>query len=397
MIERTMLKPLKKRAAQFKAVLITGPRQSGKTTLAKKAFPTKPYVSLENPDEHRAATDDPRSFLARFPDGAVLDEAQRVPELFAYLQQILDESRKKGFFIITGSQHLGLTKTVNQSLAGRVATLELMPFTYQELDRGGYASNKLGDTLFAGSYPPVFDQAIEPVAWYNSYIESYLERDVRQILNVRDLIAFRRFISLCSGNIGQLFNASRIGSDCGMASVTVAQWLSVLEGTYITFRLQPYFRNFRKRMVKTPKLYFWDTGLAIRLLGIQTPEQLTTHPLRGALFENWVVSERLKTRLNLGEKPNVYFWRDSSGLEVDLLEENTDGILQATEIKSGATFTSEWTKNLLRWKPPAVEDGINTDLRVVYGGKKDFSFQGCGIVSWRNLQFSHDAKVVAKQ
>ena len=383
MIKRTLLPVLKARAAQFKAVLLTGPRQSGKTTLARTAFPKKPYVSLENPDERLAATADPRSFLARYPKGAVLDEAQRVPDLFAYLQQILDESREKGLFVITGSQHLGLTQTVNQSLAGRVALLELLPFTYHELQAGHYASDRLEAALFNGAYPPVFDQALDPVAWYNSYIESYLERDVRQILNVRDLIAFRRFIALCAGNVGQLFNASRLGADCGMASVTAAQWLSVLEGTYIAFRLQPYFKNYRKRVVKTPKLYFWDTGLAVRLLGIQSAEQLVAHPLRGALFENWVISERLKSRCNLGERANLFFWRDNSGLEVDLLED-VAGRVRATEVKSGATFAAEWAERLSTWQKLAAEDAEH-DARVVYGGEKSFTFKGCDVVSWREL------------
>lgn len=383
MIRRDLLAVLKVRAAQFKAVLLTGPRQSGKTTLARAAFPQKLYVSLENPDERMAAASDPRSFLARFPQGAVLDEAQRVPDLFAYLQQILDESREKGLFVITGSQHLGLTQTVNQSLAGRVAMLELLPFTYRELRTGRYASSRLETALFTGAYPPVFDQALDPVAWYNSYIESYLERDVRQILNVRDLITFRRYIALCAGNVGQLFNASRLGADCGMSSVTTAQWLSVLEGTYIAFRLQPYFKNFRKRVVKTPKLYFWDTGLAIRLLGIQSAEQLVTHPLRGALFENWVVSERLKACCHLGQRPNLYFWRDNAGLEVDLLEEVAGGLL-ATEVKSGATFSADWTQSLSKWQALAASDA-ETDARVVYGGEKSFTFKGCDVVSWREL------------
>lgn len=384
MVKRELLSVLKARAAQFKAVLLTGPRQSGKTTLARSAFPKKPYVSLENPDERMAATADPRSFLARFPKGAILDEAQRVPDLFAYLQQILDESREKGLFVITGSQHLGLTQTVSQSLAGRVAILELLPFTYRELRSGRYASGQLETALFTGAYPPVFDQALDPVAWYNSYIESYLERDVRQILNVRDLIAFRRFIALCAGNVGQLFNASRLGADCGMSSVTTAQWVSVLEGTYIAFRLQPYFKNFRKRVVKTPKLYFWDTGLAVRLLGIQSAEQLATHPLRGALFENWVVGERLKERCHIGERPNLYFWRDNAGLEVDLLEE-VAGRLRATEVKSGATFTTEWTERLSKWQALAAADA-EPSARVVYGGERSFAFKGCEVVSWRELE-----------
>lgn len=381
MVKREMLAALTARAAQFKAVLLTGPRQSGKTTLARAAFPHKPYVSLENPDERMAAMADPRSFLARFPKGAILDEAQRVPDLFAYLQQILDESPERGLFIITGSQHLGLTRTVSQSLAGRVATLELLPFTYGELRAGGYASERLETALFMGGYPPVFDRALDPVAWHNSYIESYLERDVRQILNVRDLIAFRRFVALCAGNIGQLFNASRLGADCGMASVTAAQWLSVLEGTYIAFRLQPYFKNYRKRLVKTPKLYFWDTGLAVRLLGIQTAQQLIAHPLRGAIFENWAISERLKSGIHLGARPSLYFWRDSAGLEIDLIEDAA-GRLRAIEVKSGATFTTEWTDNLRKWRALAAEEGDPDDY-VLYGGDKSFAFKGCNVVSWR--------------
>jgi len=369
-------------AKQYKAVLITGPRQSGKTTLARHEFPDKPYVSFENPDTRMLASQDPRSFLSRYPDGAVFDEAQRVPDLFSYLQQLLDESPQKGKFVITGSQHLSLSQAVNQSLSGRVAVLELLPFSYGELSHGNLSTDNLLETLFNGAYPPVFDQHLDVIPWFNNYIDTYIERDVRQILNVRDTIPFRRFVALCAGNAGQLFNATRLAGDCGIASVTAAQWLSVLEGTYLTFRLQPYANNFRKKTVKTPKVYFWDTGLMVRLLGLQTPEQLATHPLRGAVFENWVVSETMKAACNQGERPRLYFWRDSAGLEIDLIQERT-GALSAVEIKSGATFSPDWTASLNKWAALAASGNLTTTQTVIYGGDERYTFKGVTVRPWK--------------
>ncbi|MDR2863760.1 MAG: ATP-binding protein [Puniceicoccales bacterium] len=391
MISRTLQAVLRQRASSYKAVLLTGPRQSGKTTLARATFPEKPYLSFENPDTRAIATADPRSFLARFGDGAIFDEVQRVPELFSYLQQILDESPATGRFILTGSQHLALSQNASQSLAGRVAILQLLPFSRKEMLSGGIASTSLAETLFNGSYPPVFDQKLPSGEWFDNYIATYLERDVRQIINVRDLAAFQRFLGLCAGNTGQLFNASRLSADCGVASVTVSQWLSVLESSYLIFRLQPYHGNFRKRLVKTPKLYFWDTGLAVRLLGIQTPEQLHTHPLRGSLFENWVIADAMKTISHSGQRPQFYFWRDSAGLEVDLLQDIGGGALEATEIKSGATFTPDWTTGLLKWselartaapQSPEPSPEKAPALHLVYGGAETFDFKNIRIRSW---------------
>ena len=347
------------------------------------AFPDKPYVSLENPDERLSAINDPRSFLARFPNGAILDEAQRAPDLFSYVQQILDESDEQGLFIFTGSQHLGLTRAVNQSLAGRVAPVELLPFTHNELLRGEYAADNLETAVFCGGYPAIFDQYLPPEVWHNSYIQSYIERDVREILNVRHLITFQQFMALCAGNVGQLFNASRIGADCGIASVTAAQWLSVLEGTYLSFRLAPWFTNFRKRVVKTPKLYFWDTGLVARLLGIQNPQQLRTHPLRGAIFENWVISEYLKKQLHRGRRTNAYFWRDSGGLERDLVVEKA-AKLTAIEIKSGATFATDWVDNLTKWQA-LVGPSHEVEGLVIYGGHQGFTFKGTQFIPWNTI------------
>ena len=328
------------------------------------------------------ASQDPRSFLSRYPDGDVFDEAQRVPDLFSYLQQLLDESPKKGKFIITGSQHLGLSQAVNQSLSGRVAVLELLTFSYAELSHGNLSTDNLLETLFTGAYPPVFDQHLDVIPWFNNYIDTYIERDVRQILNVRDTIPFRRFVALCAGNAGQLFNATRLAGDCGIVSVTAAQWLSVLEGTYLTFRLQPYANNFRKKTVKTPKVYFWDTGLMVRLLGLQTPEQLATHPLRGAVFENWVVSETMKAACNHGERPRLYFWRDSAGLEIDLIQEQT-GALSAVEIKSGATFSPDWIASLNKWAALAASGNLTTTQTVIYGGNEHYTFKGVTVRPWK--------------
>jgi uncharacterized protein len=381
MIRRNIQPLLESMARQFKAVVITGPRQSGKTTLAKMVFADKKYVSLEAPDERERAVRDPRLFLSRFPDGGVLDEIQRAPELLSYLQGELDAQREPGRFILTGSQNLGMMEQVSQSLAGRAGILHLLPFTLDELERGGYGPAGLDEVLVRSAYPPVFDQGIEPRLWLDAYITTYVERDVRQIVNVKDTALFQRFVSICAGNTGQLFNSSRISNDCGINHGTAASWLSILEASFIAFRLAPHHRSFRKRLVKTPKLYFWDVGLAARLLGIESAEQLTTHPLRGSLFENWVIVELLKGRFNRGRKNNFTFWRNNTGLEVDLIAEQSLK-LRPIEIKSGATLSRDWLSGLRKWLSLAEDSAIEPTL--VYGGDTDWREDDVSIIPWRN-------------
>lgn len=378
MIDRSIEPVLRQMAAQFKAVAVTGPRQSGKTTLAQKVFPEKPYVSLEAPDQRTRAIRDPRQFLSRFPDGCVLDEVQRAPELFSYLQGRLDASPRAGQFILTGSQQFGMMAQISQTLAGRVGLLKLLPFSLGELPDA--ASTRLNEILWNGAYPPIFDQGIDPAFWYDGYIATYVERDVRQILQIQDTHLFQRFLALCAGNIGQLFNASRIGNDCGLNHGTVSKWLSVLEASYVAFRLQPHHKNFRKRLVKTPKIYFYDLGLAIRLLGIETPRQLDTHPLRGALFENWVILEQLKNRYNRGLRNNLYFWRNNTGQEIDLLMDQ-GGQLTPIEIKSGQTFARDWLKGLQKWLLLAGKEAQSPT--VVYAGEENWNEDGIQILPWR--------------
>jgi len=379
MIQREITPVLRKMADQFKAVAITGPRQSGKTTLCQLVFPDKPYVSLETPDERMRALRDPRQFLSRFPDGCILDEIQRAPELFSYLQGILDANKKPGQFILTGSQQFGMMAQISQTLAGRIGILKLLPFSSSALT----PKNDLNTTLWKGGYPPIFDPGIDPVYWYDAYISTYVERDVRQILQVQDINLFQRFLALCAGNIGQLFNASRIGSDCGLNHGTVSKWLSVLEASYVAFRLQPHHLNFRKRLVKTPKIYFYDVGLAIRLLGIETAEQLHTHPFRGSLFENWVIVEMLKKRYNRGLRNNLSFWRNNTGQEIDLLAE-TAGKLTPIEIKSGQTFASDWLNGMHKWLLLAGEHVSNPTL--FYGGEQNWKEGDTHIRSWQSIR-----------
>ena len=380
MIDRTIEPTILKMAGQFKAVAVTGPRQSGKTTLCRKVFPDKPYVSLETPDERSRAIRDPRQFLSRFPDGCILDEVQRAPEIFSYLQGVVDASSKAGQFILTGSQQFGMMEQISQTLAGRIGLLRLLPFSFNERPGGRQAS--LNDVRWQGAYPPIFDQGIDPSFWYDAYISTYVERDVRQILQVQDTHLFQRFLALCAGNIGQLFNASRLGSDCGLNHGTVSKWLSVLETSYVAFRLQPHHANFRKRLVKTPKIYFYDVGLAIRLLGIENARQLDTHPLRGALFENWVILEILKARFNRGSRNNLSFWRSNTGHEIDLLMES-GGQLMPVEIKSGQTFTNEWLRGLHKWLEFAGNDACQPSL--IYGGEDHWDEGGIQIHSWRDV------------
>jgi uncharacterized protein len=370
-------------AAQFRIVAIVGPRQSGKTTLARSVFKDKAYVNLEEMDTRRLAQDDPRGFLKHYRDGAVIDEAQRCPELFSYLQVDVDETPARGRFILTGSQHFTLLESVSQSLAGRVGFVRLLPFSMIELGRAGLTPSTFQAAIFNGCYPPVHDAHASPRRWYDAYVTTYIERDVRQIVNVKNMSAFQRFIQLCAGNIGQLLNLTRIGADCGIDQKTAAAWINVLEASFILFRLPPHFRNFRKRLVKTPKLYFYDTGLACRLLGIESPSTLLRHHMRGPLFENWIITEWYKYRWNKGEDANAFFWRNSAGLEVDLLVDRADRLFPV-EMKSGATLAQDWFVELAKWRELAGDGAERPGL--VYGGDERRRQGETEVYSWKNLE-----------
>lgn len=360
MIPRKAEHEIKALAAQFKAVAVVGPRQSGKTTLVRSVFGHKPYVNLENPDIRRYAMEDPRGFLSNYQQGAIIDEAQRVPELFSYLQQILDETASHGLFIITGSNNFLLQESISQSLAGRVGYLYLLPLSLDEIGDKESNSNTL---LFKGGYPALYNEETNPAKWYVNYISTYVERDVRLLKNITDLVAFERFLRLCAGRIGQLLNMSSLAVEVGVDVKTIGSWISVLETSFIVFRLQPYHENYNKRVVKMPKLYFYDTGLAVALLGVENVGQLALHPFRGSLFENMIVIDFLKRRYNAGKSNNLFFWRDNVGNEVDLIlaEGNTRIPI---EIKSGQTVTSDYMKGILFWnKMTQTEGGF-----VVFGG-----------------------------
>jgi len=369
-------------AREFKIVAVVGPRQSGKTTLARAVFSTKRYVGLEEPDNLQFAREDPRRFLDQYPKGAVIDEAQRCPDLFSYLQGIVDERSNSGQFILTGSQHFGLMESITQSLAGRVGFLRLLPFSLNELQSANCAPGSVDLMLFKGGYPPLYDQPVVPERWLDAYITTYVERDVRQLINVRDLSAFQLFMRLCAANVGQMLNASRLGGDVGIDQKTVRAWIGLLESSFIAFRLQPHFRNFRKRLVKTPKLYFYDTALAARLLGIESPEQLVTHPLRGALFENWVVAELLKGRGARGKSDNLFFWRSHIGHEIDVLADRGD-LLLPIEIKAGTTIASDWFAGLQKWLDLA--GSVAGQPTLVYGGRARQSRRGINVLPWNEI------------
>ena len=365
MIEREITSCLKELFKQYPFVTVTGPRQSGKTTLCRAAFPHLAYVNLEAPDEREFAETDPRRFLARLGDGAVLDEIQRVPALLSYLQVLADEAGRNGLFVLTGSGQFQLTGAVGQSLAGRTALLRLLPFSLAERRRAG-VSGEVDDILYSGFYPRIHDQGLEPRQALGDYFETYVERDVRRIGEIRNLSSFRRFVRLCAGRVGGIVNLSALAADAGVSHTTARQWLTILEASYIVFLLPPFFANVRKRLVKSPKLYFHDVGLASHLIGVEHAGQLGTHPLRGALFENAVVAEVLKHRFNRGRRSNLSFFRDVRGLECDLLYENGDGV-GAIEIKSGATLASGWFEAFRR-----VEKALPRIMgrAVVYGGAK---------------------------
>ena len=380
MIPRTASSTLQRLSLGFPVLALTGPRQSGKTTLARAAFPDKAYVTLENPDEREFAESDPRRFLERFSEGAVLDEIQRCPALFSWLQGWVDQRQRMADFILTGSQQFGLMAGVTQSLAGRLGRIELLPLSASELNGSGQLPDSLDQWLWQGGYPALYDRPLSPMDWFTSYVATYLERDVRQLLAVGDLLRFQRFIRLCAARSGQLLNLTALGADCGISANTARSWLSVLEASYLVIRIAPYHRNFGKRLVKTPKLYFLDTGLMAWLLGIRDPDSLGIHPARGALFETWVVSEWIKRRFNAGQPVDLYFWRDSAGLEIDLVHETPAG-LQAVEIKSGATFASDWPNTPLKWRKLAGNDALPP--HIIFGGEGSYTRQDCAVIGWR--------------
>lgn len=382
MIPRAAAPTLERLARGFPVVALTGPRQSGKTTLAKSVFSEKAYVSLENPDEREFALQDPKRFLQRFSNGAVLDEVQRCPQLLSWLQGWVDERGIMGDFVLTGSAQFDLIAGITQTLAGRVGRVELLPLSAAELVAAHQAPPNLHAAMFQGAYPALYAREVSPQDWIANYIATYLERDVRQLLAVRDLGQFQTFVKMCAARTGQLLNLTSLGADCGISSVTAKQWLSVLESSYIVTLLQPHHRNFGKRLVKAPKLYFCDVGLAAWLLGIRDAATLETHAARGALFETYVITELLKQRFNAGQPRDLYFWRDSTGNKVDVLIETAQG-LQAVEIKSGSTFASDWTSSLKKWKQFAGDEAIEPSL--VYGGTASYARDGVQVWGWQNV------------
>ncbi len=385
MLARDAEKTLIRLAKSFPVVAITGPRQAGKTTLAKAVFKSKPYVSLENPDEREFAQNDPKRFLARFSNGAVLDEVQRCPSLLSWLQGVVDERGGMGDFVLTGSAQFDLIEGITQTLAGRVGRVELLPLSSRELKAANQLPNSLSQMLIQGGYPALYDRKITTQDWFSNYVATYVERDVRQLISVRNLSQFQTFLKMCASRTGQLINLTSLGADCGISAVTAKQWLSVLETSYIVTLLRPHHSNFGKRLVKTPKIYFLDSGLAAWLMGIRSAETLETHAARGALFESWVVSELYKKRLNAGLPIDLFFWRDNTGNEVDLIVENEKG-LQPIEIKSGSTYASDWSQGLKKWQSLAQNSSL--EPAILYGGESNFEREGLKVWGWRDVAFA---------
>lgn len=395
MIRRTLENKLKQAAQQYPIVTVTGPRQSGKTTLVRSVFHHYDYVSLEEPDQRDFALEDPRGFLGQFKTHAVLDEVQRAPDLFSYMQTVVDEEDRPGRFILTSSQNFLLLKTIRQTLAGRCSVLHLFPFSRGELYGGRPLKlTELGQTvssrkdrpatdlmrcLFAGFYPRIHDKGLEPQDWLKNYYQTYLERDVRDIVNVGDLEAFRRFVGLCAGRNSQLLNLSSLAIDCGITHTTARRWISILETSFVVVLLRPHYRNFNKRLIKSPKLYFIDTGLLCYLLRIRSPEELFLHSARGAVFESFVISELHKRALHLGEDPDLYFWRDSAGHEVDIIIDRGDKQIPL-EIKSGETVAKDFFKGIVYWRGLAGD--AEAPVAIVYGGQRTFRQKGIVVYSW---------------
>lgn len=345
LINRHLGTVLKKVASTMPVIAITGPRQSGKTTLVRNIFEEHIYANLENPETRQYAKDNPAQFLSQHKKGLIIDEAQHLPELFSYIMLHVDDTRRNGEIIVTGSQNFNLLENITQSLAGRVAIFNLLPFSYSEIKGADFAQASLFEFIYKGMYPRLYDQNVPPEVFYPSYIQSYIQRDVRQVQNIGDLHAFEKFLHLCAGRVGQLFNQSNLATEVGVSVPTIRRWMSILQTGFVAFLLPPYFRHFNKRILKTPKLFFYDTGLVCSLLRIRSAEELDQHYARGALFENFIIVEMLKQQLNLGRQQDLYYWKDNTGYEIDLLVPQGNK-LNILEIKSATRLHPDFFKNL---------------------------------------------------
>lgn len=382
MIPRTITSHLQKMLTKFPVISLTGPRQSGKTTLLRSAFEGYKYYNLERPDTREIIFADPLGFLKGAGEKVIFDEAQNMPELFSYIQTVSDERNINGQYILSGSQSFLLNSHINQSLAGRVSVNNLLPFDITELSVAGKFEPK--HLILNGFYPRIYDQEIDSSDFYPSYLQTYIERDIRTLRSIENLQNFSRFLSLCAGRTGQVLNLSSLANDAGIAVNTAKAWLSLLESSYIIYLLQPYYRNFNKRIIKSPKLYFYDTGIASSLLRITGTEMLHTHYMYGALFENLVISEIIKSQVHRGRRPAVYYWRESNGVEIDCIIESADGVLTAVEIKAGQTFNEGYLRNLRLF--PLENRGQEIRKMVIYGGHETTVIKDILINPW--AQFS---------
>lgn len=380
LIQRKVGNVFKRLTHDYPVITLTGPRQSGKTTLCRMTYPEMAYANLEDPELREYAATDPKGFLAQFPDSAILDEIQRVPELISYIQVIVDTPGFSGNYILTGSQNFSVSNTINQSLAGRTALLTLLPLSCSEI-LNRYPEKEVDKLIYQGGYPAIYRKRLNPTQTLGDYLATYVERDIRQLSMIRNLTVFQRFLGLCAGRTGQLLNCSSLSNDTGISQTTVKEWLSILEASYICFRLPPFYGNISKRLVKSPKLYFYDTGLAAYLMGINSMSQLSVHPLRGMLFENLIVTEILKFFLNRRMRPGLFFYRDSNGNEVDLIIPNGAGFVPV-EIKSGATISKDFFKGLVKFSE-AVKSPVSELL--VYGGNDEKMQNGVQITGLQTL------------
>jgi hypothetical protein len=381
MIQREAQYKLVQLGDTFKAIAVIGPRQSGKTTLVKVTFPEKPYLSLENPDTRNFALEDPRGFLQNLPNGAILDEVQRTPLLFSYLQEILDNSNQKGLFILTGSNNFLLQESISQSLAGRVGYLNLLPFSVKELLSENLLPETDEEVMVNGFYPPIYDQRISSLDWVPNYIKTYIERDVRQIKNVSDLLIFEKFMSVLAGRTSQELNLTSISNEVGVDLKTVQSWIGILESSFIIYLLKPHFQNYNKTIVKRPKVYFYDTGLVCSFLRISNVSQLENHPLKGAIFETMVVIEMVKKYTNQGINPPLFYWRDKTGHEIDLIVDKGN-LLTPIEIKSSKTINSDFFKNLKYWNHLSK---MNKAVLIYSGIQEQNRSDGTLITNWKNI------------